>query len=62
MVGAFFGMFFGVIATFEMSWDVVDEWASCSSPHKYNFTCNQVGVLKLLIHYLNSIYSIFEFN
>ena len=61
MVGAFFGMFFGVIATFEMSWDVVDEWASCSSPHKYNFTCNQVGVLYWFIiwtqyiQYLNSI-------
>ena len=44
MVGAVFGMFFGVIVTFEMSWDIVDEWGSCYL-NKFNFTCNQAGVL-----------------
>ena len=28
MIGAIFGMYFGVIATFEMSWDVVEEQGS----------------------------------
>ena len=44
MVGAFFGIFFGVIVTLEMSWDIVNEWGSCYL-NTFNFTCNQAGVL-----------------